>query len=160
MLRPVFRDLGEKRVSGTGLPGTSLDILPNPDMWILVQPHSESDMGHSLDIFFSCIFPRSWNSWGQLLWFLHLGICTHISYLHPWLMNIFSHLTEYYIHLFILWSFSTSSSTCDQYINKFHCIVLSLFVFQDMLVCYFLIFFAHIYVHIYIYILLIFTILS
>lgn len=31
MLRPVFRDLQEKRVSDTGLPGTSLDVCPT---WI------------------------------------------------------------------------------------------------------------------------------
>lgn len=44
-------------------------------------------------------------------------------------MNVFSHLPGYFICLFILWSFSISSSNCDCYINKFHCIVFFILCF-------------------------------
>lgn len=58
-------------------------------------------------------------------------LCSY--HLAPSLAHVFSHFPECCIHLFILWNFSTSSG-CDHYNNKFHCIVLSLFVFQAMLV--------------------------
>lgn len=46
-------------------------------------------------------------------------------------MNIFSHLPKYCICLFILWSFSISSSHREPYVNTFHCIVFFIVCFSS-----------------------------